>query len=478
MGSVVEGPKETVVLFPSPGMGHLVSMVELGKLFLSQGLAVTIVIIDPPFNTGATAPFIASISAALPSLSFHSLPPVALPPNPSPNMEAVAFDLLRLSIPNLRRFLLSLSPFPCALVIDFFCAHSLDVAAELGLPAYFFFTSGAAVLASFLHFPSLHSASSASFKDLGRSPLHMPGLPPLPADHMPVPMLDRNDEAYKGFLYMARRLVDCQGILVNTFQHLEPRTIEVISSGRCVADGQPTPPIYPIGPLITTVGLNKRGREECFSWLETQPKRSVVFLCFGSLGLFSAEQLKEIATGLERSGQRFLWVVRSPLSQEPANKFAPPPEPDLDVLLPEGFLNRTKNRGLVVKSWAPQVEVLSHEAVGGFVTHCGWNSVLEAIMARVPMIAWPLYAEQWMNKVFLEEEMRLAVAVEGYDKKWVPAEEVEKKVRWLMESEGGRELRERTVAAKESAAAALREGGSSHSSLTEVVGQWNRSKAP
>nr|XP_010916896.1 UDP-glycosyltransferase 88A1 [Elaeis guineensis] len=474
MEAVAEGPKESVVLYPSPGMGHLVSMVELGKLFLRQGLAVTLLIIDPPYKTGATAPFIAAVSAALPALTIHRLPPVALPPNPSPNLEALAFDLLRLSNPNLRRFLISLSPSPRALVLDFFCADALDVAAELGLPTYFFFTSGAAVLATFLHFPALHSASSASFKDLGRSPLYIPGVPPLPADHMPVPMLDRDDEAYKGFLYMSGRLPDSHGILINTFDSLEPRAIEAISAGLCVTDGRPTPPIYPIGPLIATEGRDKRGREECLSWVDTQPKRSVVFLCFGSIGLFSAEQLKEVATGLERSGQRFLWVVRSPPIHDPAKKFSPPPEPDLDVLLPEGFLNRTKNRGLVVKSWAPQVDVLNHEAVGGFVTHCGWNSVLEAIMAGIPMIGWPLYAEQRINKVLLEE-MRLAVVLEGYDKELVTAEEVEGKVRWLMESEGGKELRERTVAAKESAAAALREGGSSHSALLDVVGQWKRS---
>ncbi|EHA8590650.1 UDP-glycosyltransferase 88A1 [Cocos nucifera] len=475
MEAAVEGPKGSVVLYPSPGMGHLVSMVELGKHFLGQGLAVILVIVDPPYKTGATAPFIAAVSAALPALTVHRLPPVALPPNPSPNLEALAFDLLRISNPNLRRFLLSISPSPRALVLDFFCAHALDVAAELGLPAYFFFTSGAAVLAAFLHLPALHSASSASFKDLGRSPLHIPGLPPLPADHMPVPTLDRDDDAYKGFLYMSGRLPDSQGILINTFDSLETRAIGAISAGLCLTDGRPTPPIYSIGPLIATEGRDKRGIEECLSWLDTQPKRSVVFLCFGSIGLFSVEQLKEVATGLERSGQRFLWVVRSPPSQDPAKKFAPPPEPDLDVLLPVGFLNRTKIRGLVVKSWAPQVDVLNHEAVGGFVTHCGWNSVLEAIVAGIPMIGWPLYAEQWMNKVFLEEEMRLAVVVEGYDKELVTAEEVETKVRWLMDSEGGEELRERMVAAKESAAAALREGGSSHSALMDVVGHWKRS---
>ncbi|CAL9190188.1 unnamed protein product, partial [Musa hybrid cultivar] len=458
-----------VVLYPSPGMGHLVSMVELGKLFVLHGMAVTVVTVDPPYNTGSTAAFVARASAANPSITFHRLPPVALPPNPSPHQEALAFDLLRLSNANLLNFLRDAAP--RAIVVDMFCSLALDVAAELCIPCYTFFTSGASVLATFFYIPTLHYTTVKSFRELGSAPQLVPGIPPLPADHMPLPMLDRDDEAYKGFLHVCSRLPDAHGIIVNTFDALEPRALEAIAAGRCVTDGRATPPIYSIGPLITSDWREKAKRAECFEWLDVQPRHSVVFLCFGSLGLFTAAQLKEIAAGLERSGQRFLWVVRSPPSNDPAKRYERPPEPDLDALLPEGFLERTRERGLVVKSWAPQVEVLSHDSVGGFVTHCGWNSVLEAIVAEVPMVGWPLYAEQKMNKVFLTEEMRLAVAMDGYEGELVSAEEVEAKVRWLMESEGGRQLRERTATMKERAAEALREGGSSHSALAKLVGQ-------
>jgi UDP:flavonoid glycosyltransferase YjiC (YdhE family) len=118
--------------------------------------------------------------------------------------------------------------------------------------------------------------------------------------------------------------------------------------------------------------------------------------------------------------------------------------------------------------------VLAHDAVGGFVTHCGWNSVLESVMAGVPMVAWPLYAEQRMNRVFLEEEMGLAVAVEGYDKDdlVVEADEVASKVRWIMDSDGRRLLRERTLAAMRQAKEALREGGESDVALARLVEGW------
>jgi hypothetical protein len=250
-----------------------------------------------------------------------------------------------------------------------------------------------------------------------------------------------------------------------------------MAAGHSTPPGVPAPPVYCIGPLIKSEEvLGKRG-EDCLAWLDAQPRASVVFLCFGSTaGRFSAEQTREVAAGLEASGQRFLWVVRAPPSDDPANKFERPPEPDLDTLLPEGFLARTKDRGLVVKSWAPQRHVLAHVSVGGFVTHCGWNSVLEAVMAGVPMVAWPLHAEQRLNRVFLEKEMQLAVAVEGYDSDTgvVAAEEVAAKVRWLMDSEGGRRLRERTLEAMRQAKDALREDGESEATLAGLVDQWKR----
>ena len=125
-----------------------------------------------------------------------------------------------------------------------------------------------------------------------------------------------------------------------------------------------------------------------------------------------------------------------------------------------------------MKSWAPQGDVLAHHAVGCFVTHCGWNSVLESIMAGMPMAAWPLYAEQRMNAVFLEKEMELAVPMKGYDKEVVEAKEVAKKVKWMMDSEGGKVLRDRTLAVMRQAKEALIEDGESVATLARLVDAW------
>lgn len=465
--------QKQVILYPSPGMGHLVSMIELGKVFAAprRGLAVTIVVATLPHDTTAgasdtTGPFLAGVTAANPSITFHRLPQVELArPVESAHHEAVTFEVARLSNPHLRSFLATTAATESAvLIVDFFCSVALEVATELHIPTYFFYTSGAAALAFFLYLPVLHSQTAKSFRELGEELLHVPGIPSFPATHSIKPLMDRDDEAYAAFLRVPADLCRSHGIITNTFRSLEPRALDAIAAGLCTPPGLPTPPVRCIGPLIKSEEVTG-GDRSCLAWLDSQPESSVVFLCFGSLGLFSAEQIKEIAVGLESSGQRFLWVVRSPPESEKK-------DPELDALLPEGFLARTRGTGLVVKSWAPQRDVLLHGAVGGFVTHCGWNSVLEAVVAGVPMVAWPLYAEQRMNRVFLEEELGLAVAVEGYDKELVKAEEVALKVRWLMESDGGRVLRERTLAAMRQAREALRVGGQSEATLTRLVDGW------
>ncbi|XBI35138.1 hypothetical protein VPH35_120866 [Triticum aestivum] len=288
------------------------------------------------------------------------------------------------------------------------------------------------------------------------------------------PLMDRDDAAYRAFLGVSPYLCRSQGIIVNTFRSLESRAVDAISVGLCTPPSLPTPHVYCIRPLIKSEEVGVKHDQECLTWLDTQPKASVVFLCFGSRSLFSANQTRELAIGLEASGKRFLWVVRSPPRDidGPAKKLDKLPDPDLDALLPEGFLERTKGTGLVVKSWAPQRDVLAHDAVGAFVTHCGWNSVLDTLMAGVPMLAWPLYAEQRVNRVFLEKELGLAVAVEGYDKEVVQADEVESKVRWMMESKGGRVLRERTLAAMRLGKEVLLLGGESVVTLTQLVESW------
>ncbi|KAJ0986301.1 hypothetical protein J5N97_004657 [Dioscorea zingiberensis] len=424
---------DTVVLYPFTGVGHLAPMTEFAKLLVARGFFVAIAILPPlhpNVSSSATDDYISRINSSHPSISFHYLPPIT---NISTSTSILfrLYSLLRASNTHLRDLLQSISQTSTirALHIDFFCTDAFDVASELNLPAYVFFTSGAAVLAYFLYLPTLYNQITSSYNELGEPLVHIPGLPPIPGSHMPDLMRDRDDNL-QTLVDAFSRLPEAKGILVNSFEFLESRTLKTIREGHCLP-GRAVPPVYCVGPLITGTGGGGGGeRHECLTWLDKQPKGSVVFLCFGSMGRFPAEQVKEIATGLERSEQRFLWVVRSP--PDPQNRFSGPIEPDLGALLPVGFVERTEGRGMVVKAWAPQK----------------------------------------MNKVVLVEEMKLAVEMKGYHNGTVAAEEVETRVRWLMESEGGRELRERAKEMKEHAAAALSEGGPSHAAVVDLTAEW------
>ncbi|XP_028767662.1 UDP-glycosyltransferase 88F5-like [Neltuma alba] len=483
--------EQTIVLYPAPGIGHIISMAELGKLLLlhhSHSFSITILLTTGFLDKPSLDSYIRRISQSYPSISFRRFPFLAVESAATPRSPAAtAFEFIRLNETNVASALkvISQTSNVRAFVIDLFCTSAMNIGSSLGIPVYYFFTSGAAILSAFCYFPKIHEQTTKSFKDLSID-LHFPANPPLKAFEVVEPLLDRDDPAYWDFLYFCSHLPKASGIIVNTFQELEPIAVKAIAEGACFPDPKQAPPVYYIGPLIAEPkypnegegeGEGDRGkRQNCLLWLEKQPSRSVVYLCFGSRGSMSIEQMKEIANGLERSGQRFLWVVkRPPIDERMKQTEDTTREFDLESILPSGFMERTQDRGVVVRSWAPQVEVLSRESVGGFVTHCGWNSVLEAVVAGVPMIAWPLYAEQHMNRNLLVEDMKMAMGLEHRDGDgFVKGDNLEKKVRELMESEKGREMRERCLKMRNLAVSARGTFGSSTKWLNNLVETWKK----
>ncbi|KAL2335846.1 hypothetical protein Fmac_010292 [Flemingia macrophylla] len=375
---------------------------------------------------------------------LHHLPPSPSHPAATPAASVLGncFAFVKTNAPNAAAALAQISHYAAvkALVIDLFCTSAMEAASSLRIPVHYFSTSGAAVLALCCHFPELHRQTTSSFRDMAGVELRVPGIAAaLKAVNMPEPMLDRNDSAYWDMLEFCTQIPRATGILVNSFPELEPDAVNAVAQGACFPNAASAPPVFYIGPLIAQPqhsDVATDSTQECLSWLDKQPSKSVVFLCFGSRGSFSVPQLKEIANGLENSGHRFLWVVKKP-PQDHGTKHAVDSTGDFDLesVLPSGFMERTSGRGLVVRSWAPQVEVLSRDSVGGFVSHCGWNSVLEAVVAGVPMVAWPLYAEQHVNRHVMVDDMKVAVAVEQRDEDgFVTAEEVEKSLREVMHS--------------------------------------------
>ncbi|OMO84296.1 UDP-glucuronosyl/UDP-glucosyltransferase [Corchorus capsularis] len=345
------------------------------------------------------------------------------------------------------------------LVLDFFCSPMIDVASEFGLPSYIYLTSNASFLAFMFYLVTRHTHTPSEL-EMSDSEELIPGfVNPVPRRVLPLASFNKNG-GYYGYLKVAQRFKDAKGIMVNTFEEIEGYTLNCL-----ISKGQNYPPIYPVGPVIDFNGpaspeLDMAQRDKMMKWLDGQPESSVVFLCFGSKGSYGASQVKEIALGLEQSGFRFLWSLRT---------LPPFDDQNPEEMLPEGFLERIQGKGMIC-GWAPQLEILGHKAIGGFVSHCGWNSILESLWYGVPIVTWPMYAEQQLN-AFMMKELGLAVVMRldywrGQSED-VKADEIEKAVGLVMD--GGSEVRKKVKEMSEMARKAIVEGGSSFNTLGKLL---------
>uniref|UniRef100_A0A0D9YBT9 Uncharacterized protein n=1 Tax=Oryza glumipatula TaxID=40148 RepID=A0A0D9YBT9_9ORYZ len=306
-------------------------------------------------------------------------------------------------------------------------------------------------------------------------PVVLPGCVPLHGADLVDPLQDRANPVYPLIVELGLDYLLADGFLVNTFDAMEHDTLVAFKE---LSDKGVYPPAYAVGPLVRSPS-GEAENDTCIRWLDEQPDGSVMYVCFGTGGTLSVAQTAELAAGLEASGQRFLWVVRFPSDKDvSASYFGTNNRGDDDdptSYLPEEFVERTKGAGLAVPLWAPQVEVLNHRAVGGFVSHCGWNSTLEAASAGVPTLAWPLFAEQKMNAVMLSSE-RVGLAAlrvrPDDDRGVVTREEVASAVRELTAGKKGAAARKKARELRAAAAVASAPGGPQQQALEAVVGEW------
>ncbi|XP_071694479.1 anthocyanidin 3-O-glucosyltransferase 5-like [Rutidosis leptorrhynchoides] len=364
---------------------------------------------------------------------------------------------------------------PKALVIDIFSTDVFETCTDLSIPIYVFFTASAVLFTLSLYLLKLDREIEGEFVDLNET-IKVPGCNPVrnqDAYHVVNP---KSDE-YKWYMLHVSKLPMVKGIFVNTWDDLEPVSLEAVKNERFFLD-IPTPPVYPIGPLTKRVEpVCNEHEKEIIAWLDKQPKDSVLFIALGSGGTLSSEQLTELAYGLELSQQRFVFVVRKPSDYAAAAFFDVGSEyEEVSSYLPEGFLKRTNRVGLVVNSWAPHVVVLKHSSTGAFLSHCGWNSTLESVKHGVPMIARPMYSEQRMNATVLSDEVGVAVKVpvvgDGGETVVVGRDEIAKVVREVMEGEKGKKLRCKAKELEASGRNSLSRGGSGFETLARVVESW------
>ncbi|CAN6322781.1 unnamed protein product [Urochloa humidicola] len=346
---------------------------------------------------------------------------------------------------------------PAAVVSDSVLYWAPRVARECGVPHVTFHTIGAfaaaAMVALHLHRPS--EAASSFFPD--GDPFVVPGGFPR---HVELSRAQVNEEALAHLPIFRAAEAQSSAAAFNSFSALDA---DFAAYYQTHLAGQPKN-VFLVGPTrAAAVAAAGAERDPILRWLDGCAAGSVVYVCFGSTCALGETQLRELAAGLRASGRPFLWVIPAAGGGGAARE------------------ERASSHGMVVAGrWAPQAEILAHGAVGGFVTHCGWNSAMEAVSAGVPLATWPLRAEQFVNEAFLVEVLRVGVVVRGEEEAGadvvVPAAAVARAVGRLMGGggRGGEEAAAEVAARRDRARelgaagrAAVAEGGSS-------CGDWAR----
>ncbi|GJM84664.1 hypothetical protein PR202_ga00355 [Eleusine coracana subsp. coracana] len=514
------GTRPHAVVMPYPLQGHVIPAVHLAQRLAERGFTVTFINTESVHHQiasggGADDIFAAARAAASNPLDVrYELMNDGFPLgfdrslNHDQFMEGVLHVLPAHAEELLRRIVVD--PASTCLVIDTFFVWPATLARKLGVPYVSFWTEPALIFSLYYHMDLLtkhghfrcearHGGSYrertsrtliARFRSVyfsflfsctnnffhrgamvvcgGAEPrkdtiTYIPGVASI-EPHELMSYLQATDTTTVVHRIIDRAFAEARAadvVVCNTVEELEPWTIAALR-----AAGKP---FYAVGPVLpagftrsaVATSMWPESRDACARWLGAQAARSVLYVSFGSYAHVTREELHEIARGVLRSGARFLWVLR------PDVVSADDPDP-----LPEGFATQAEGRGIVVP-WCCQVEVLSHAAVAGFLTHCGWNSVLESVWAGVPMLCFPLLTDQFTNRRIVVREWGAGASIG--DRGAVRADEVRARIEGLMgDGEEGARLREQVGKRRATLQAAVAPAGSSRRNFDDLVDDLKR----
>ncbi|XP_042506464.1 UDP-glycosyltransferase 73C3-like [Macadamia integrifolia] len=470
------------ILIPLMAQGHIIPMTDIARLLAQHGVTVTIV--STPVNAFRFKPTIdraeeSGLQIRLLQLRFPStdfgLPEGCENMDNVPSRELIInfFNATSMLQPALEQSLQEMVPNPSCLISDVGLPWTSHTALKFGIPRFCFNGTSCFTLLcnqNLVLYKPQHSVENDS------EPFVVPGMPHrIQLTKGQLAGTVREDEPT--FHELRKQIIEAEGtsdgVVVNSFYELESSYVDEYQKlmgkkAYCVG------PVSSLYKKEASSGKANRGNkaaideDKCLEWLDSKEAASVVYVCFGSLCPLAPSQLIEIGLALERSNHPFIWVIKQ-ISQE-LEKW----------LLEEGFEERTKGRGLLIRGWAPQVLILSHRAVGGFVTHCGWNSTLEGVSAGVPMITWPMFADQFYNEKLIVQIWGIGVRIGvedcclvGEGEKlgvYVKGEEIEKAIRMLMDGgEEGEVVREKARVVEDLANRAVEEGGSSHLNISLFI---------
>ncbi|KAI3518180.1 hypothetical protein L1887_06639 [Cichorium endivia] len=406
--------KPHFVFVPLLAQGHMIPMIDMARLFAEQGVIVSIV--TTPLNALRSATtikraqevdrlFINLIEIPFPAEE------VGLPPG-CENLDSVptrdllpkffqALDLLR---EPLEDYLEKENLPPSCIISDKYMYWTSKTAKKFNVPRIVFHGTGAFSLLS-MHNLTLHMAHASVESD--SEPFEIPDMPNMTVSvtrmQLPTAVLK------SGNIDDIRKKVEkaessSYGVVMNTFDGLEHDFIEKYRQAV-------NKKVWCVGPVSMcnkeTSDKFTRGNKasidekECIGWLDSMKPKSVLYACLGSQCRLIPSQLFEIGLALEASSHPFIWVISGRERFQEVQKW----------LIEEKFEERNKGKGLLIIGWSPQVLILSHPAIKGFLTHCGWNSVTEGICAGVPMITWPMFSEQFLNEILIVDILKIGVRV-------------------------------------------------------------------
>ncbi|TYJ47193.1 hypothetical protein E1A91_A02G171200v1 [Gossypium mustelinum] len=472
MGSI----KSHAVCLPFPAQGHINPMMQLAKLLHSRGFHITFA--NTEFNHRRLIRFRGEEAVkGLPDFRFEAILDGLSPSDSDSDLTPSAPAIFNFTRNNcLAPFLELLSklnsspqlpPVTC-IVCDGIMNCGTKAAQLIGVPYVQLWTSSTVSFLGFLHYKELAQRGIVPFKDEGfvsdgtlEMPIDwIPGMPNMRLKDLPsfIRTTDPNDILWNYAMEASQECLKSSSIIFNTFYEFEKEVLQVIASK--------SPNIYAIGPLtslsrnlleIQHNSLNLSLWKEdtsCIEWLNTMKSKSVVYVNFGSIVVMSNHHLEELAWGLANSKYPFLWVFR----------------PDIvmgeSAVLPREFIEAIKGKGFIT-SWCPQQQVLSHPAIGLFLTHCGWNSLLEAVSEGVPLICLPFFSDQQTN-------CRYSCTTWGNGMEINPdikRKDVEALVKEIMEGENGQRIRQKALEWKKKAKSAISVGGPSVTNFDRMINE-------
>ncbi|KAK6138361.1 hypothetical protein DH2020_027890 [Rehmannia glutinosa] len=468
----MENKTEYVVLFPFMAQGHFIPFLALAQILDRN--RYTVVFVNTPLNIKnlrkSFPPSSSSIKfAEIPfDTSDHGLQHEntdSLPYNLIPRF-VEATPSLKLPFRNLLSDLIDIhgGEKPICVISDFFFGWATDVAHAFGVFHLIFSCTGGFGMACYysmwMNLPHRFCDGDEfllpDFPEAGR--IHVTQVTPA------MSMAGENDPLT---IFLQKNFVswtNSDGLLLNTVEELDK--LGLMYFRRKLGF-----PVWAIGPLLLSEeDRSKTGRQstinskQCIQWLDKKDPKSVLYISFGSQNTIPAPQMMKLAKALNSSSRNFIWVIRPPLGFDINSEFVE------EEWLPEGFLQNIheQDKGLVISKWAPQVEILAHKSVAAFISHCGWNSVLETVKYGVPVIGWPIGADQLYNAKFLVEQAKVCVELgRGVDFE-VTQEEIVVKIELVM-GENGEGIRRKACEIKEMIRDAIRDEENFRGSSVKAV---------